>query len=110
MDPAQQQAAPPAAPEPAGPPADGKPEDTYKLHDCAVKAQTAVEKLATELAHAGAPRDVTNTLTKMADAIRQIVTHTGGKPEQAQPQPRHTMSSAANSLVADVAARKAQGG
>lgn len=111
--PAPAAAAPPApGGEAAGPPPDSKPSDTYNLHSCALKAQTAVEKLATELAHAGVDRKVTSTVTAMADAIRQIVSFTGGKPEQAQPaQPqKHTMSSAANSLVADVAARKAQGG
>jgi hypothetical protein len=102
----------PAAAAPAEPPAGGKPSDTYNLHSCALKAQTALERLATELAHAGVDRKVTSTVTSMADAVRQIVNFTGGKPEQAQPaQPQqHTMSSAANSLVADVAARKAQGG
>ncbi|MGZ6852646.1 MAG: hypothetical protein ACXVGB_00650 [Mycobacteriaceae bacterium] len=113
--PPQQPPAAPAAAAPDGPPAGSKPSDTYTLHSCALKAQTAVEKLATELAHAGVDRKVTSTVTAMADAIRQIVSFTGGKPEQAQPaqpaQPQqHTMSSAANSLVADVAARKAQGG
>lgn len=102
----------PAAPQPAAPqPASGS-SDSYNLHSCALKAQTAVEKLATELAHAGAPRQVTSTVTSMADAIRQIVSFTGGKAaSQPAPQPQqHTMSSAANALVADVAAKKAQGG
>lgn len=103
----------PAAPAPAAPqPADSGGQ--YDVHKCAVDAEKALEKLATELAHAGAPKNVTGTVTKMADAVRSIVTSTGGQsaPAPAAPQPSqpHTMSSAANSLVADVAARKAQGG
>jgi hypothetical protein len=104
----------PAAPAPAAPqPADSGGQ--YDVHKCAVDAEKALEKLATELAHAGAPKNVTGTVTKMADAVRSIVTNTGGKPAPAaqpapQPSQPHTMSSAANSLVADVAARKAQGG
>lgn len=106
--------APQAAPatQPAAP-SDGK--SKYDVHGCAMKAQTALEKLATELAHDGAPKNVTGTVTKMADAVRQIVTYTAGQASPAPAAPAqaeqpHTMSSAANSLVADVAARKAQGG
>lgn len=108
----QPAAAPAAAPATPAPPAADKSQ--YNVHDCALKAQTALERLATELAHAGAPKPVTGTVTKMADAVRSIVSGTAGQsaPAPAAPQPAqpHTMSSAANSLVADVAARKAQGG
>lgn len=106
--------------QPTAPPPDSKPQDTYDLHACALKAQTALERLATELAHAGAPRNVTGVVTQMADATRQIVDFTGGKPPAASQSPAapptastpqgHTMSTAANALVAAVAAKRAQGG
>jgi hypothetical protein len=112
--PAPQQPAAPAAP-PSAPPAAGPSSSeggTYSVHSCAQKAQAALEKLATELAHAGAPKNVTGTVSKMADAVGQIVDGTAKAAPAPQPAPQqpHTMDSAANSLVADVAARKAQGG
>jgi hypothetical protein len=58
----------------------------YDLHKCAVDAEQSLEKLATELAKAQAPDNVTNTVTKMADVARQIVKVVGSaQPEEAAP-------------------------
>lgn len=63
-------------------------ESGYNLHKCAVDAERALEKLATELAKAQAPENVTNTVTKMADVARQIVKVVGEEqPEEREATP-----------------------
>ncbi len=75
-----------------------------KLHGYAVAAEKNLEQLATGLASAGAPDNVTKTVTQMADGARKLVTALPGaaqaapSPEQAQ-QPE-TIDSATDSMMA----------
>lgn len=86
--------------------------DPAILHDHALQAEKHLEALATGLAHAGAPEQVTKSIGQMADAMRQIIASMGNarsatpSPDQ-QPQQPETMDSAANGLVADVRAHNA---
>lgn len=58
----------------------------YDLHSCAVDAEAAVEKLATEAAHAGVDPQAVKGLTQMASALRDIVKVLGAG-QSAQPAP-----------------------
>lgn len=83
------------------------------LHDAALNAQTALEKLATELAHAGVDKPTVAAVSQMATLTRKLVVQiaaseqgqgqqpppdvpASGQPVQEQP---HTMDSAINSLT-----------
>lgn len=48
------------------------PADTDHLHDCAMKAEDALEQLATGIAGLGAPDETVKGITEMANACRQI--------------------------------------
>lgn len=115
------QAPPAAAPAQAAPqPYQGQPPEakagpglTSQVVACATNAERELEKCATLLAHAGANQTVTRAVTQMAEGMRMILKamhanpHEGQQPpaEHAPPQ-KHSMSSAANDLVAAVAAKK----
>lgn len=59
----------------------------YNIHQCAVDAEAALEKLATELAHAGVDPQSVAVVSKMADVTRQLV-KTLGNGAEAQEDPR----------------------
>jgi len=47
------------------------------VHETAVSAEAAVEKLATQLGAAGAPPDTVKGVSQMADVLREIVKAVG---------------------------------
>lgn len=49
------------------------PPDSSALHDIALQAQTAVQKLAKGLAEAGANPAAVHTLTEIADTLHQVI-------------------------------------
>lgn len=89
-------------------------------HQYAVDAEANLEKLATELAQAGADPGTVKVVTQMADVTRKIVKALGkgqaatGDNEPPEPQPaeqpqgRETMDSATSGLQAEAQARAAQ--
>jgi hypothetical protein len=86
----------------------------YSLHQCAVDAEAAVEKLATELAHAGIDPQAVAGVSKMAASIRQIVKVLGqgqesqptAPPAAAPPPPGgHTIGSATDAMHAQILAQ-----
>ena len=83
-----------------------------KLHGCAVEAEKNLEELATGLAQAGAPEAATKAVTRIADAVRDIVKSLAGAaqaapaPEQEQPE---TMDTAADGMMAEANAKRAGG-
>jgi len=54
------------------------------IHETAVSAEAAVEKLATQLGEAGAPDETIKGVTQMADVLREIVKAVGA-PDPAGP-------------------------
>lgn len=101
------QPAPVAPAEPA--PAEQPPADASvpaKLHDDALKAEKHLESLATGLASAGAPDPVVKGISRMADAVRQVVKslkdQSAGAPPPEPKQPKPTMDSATNDLASDL--------
>ena len=56
------------------------------IHETAVSAEAAVEKLATQLGEAGAPEETIKGVTQMADVLREIVKAVGA-PDPTQPEP-----------------------
>lgn len=91
------------------------------LHKYAVDAEENLEKLATGLVEAGAPENVTKTVSQMADVTRKIVEELGKGQEQtgdkeppaeepaAEQQPkRETMDSATSSLHQEAQAAAAR--
>lgn len=112
------QAAPPAQQPYQGQPpeAKGGPDLTSQVVACATNAERELEKCATLLAHAGADQGVTKAVSQMAEGMRMILKAMHAQPKEATqpaaPSQKHTMSSAANHLVAAVAAKKSanQGG
>lgn len=89
------------------------PSTAYSLHDCAVNAEAAVEKLATEMAHAGIDKQSVAVVTEMASTVRQIVKVLGNGAE-AQPSPApapappggHTVGSATDAMHAQILAQQ----
>lgn len=86
------------------------PDPGAGLQEDAQAAIQALSRLSTGLAHAGAPPEVTKGIGQMLDALHQL-SSSMGKVRSASPAPAQqgpdTMDSAANSLVADVRAKKA---
>lgn len=79
-----------------------------KLHGYAVAAEKNLEQLATGLAQAGAPENVTKTVTQLADASRKLVTALAGA-AQAAPAPEQqpeTMDTATDSMMAEAKAQR----
>lgn len=97
----------PAGPAPAQagpPPPTGGGAKPYDIHKCAMDAQSALEKLNTELGKADAPPNVIKAVGGMADAIRRIADAMAQAPSPGgnQPppaQPRETMQTATNALA-----------
>jgi predicted negative regulator of RcsB-dependent stress response len=84
------------------------PNTAGQLHEHALAAAKALSLVSTDLAHAGAPPEVTKAVAGMEKAMHTIIASMG-KVQAAQPAPeQHTMDTAANGLVADVRARQAQ--
>jgi hypothetical protein len=85
-----------------------------QLHEHALAAAKALSLVSTDLAHEGAPPNVTKAVDGMAAAMHKIIASMGKvqaaqpAPEQQAPPGGHTMDTAANGLVADVRARQAQ--
>lgn len=112
--PAQQPAAPQAAP----------PQQEQRanvnvgaLHEHAIQAEKHLEQLATGLAAVGAPPEAVKSLAKMADVVRGLAQRLGKpqqdqapQPQPSQPQQRPTMQSATNDMQAELRARRQQGG
>lgn len=86
------------------------PNTAGQLHEHALAAAQALSLVSTDLAHEGAPPNVTKAVDGMAQAMHKIIASMG-KVQAAQPAPAppggHTMDSAANGLVADVRAKQA---
>lgn len=90
------------------------------LHEHAVQAEKHLEQLATGLAKAGADEPTVQTVTKMADVARKLVSALGAGQEEtadnegpaedrAEPQPeQHTMGSATDALHRDMQASAAR--
>src|SRR5688500_4735287 len=72
----------PVAPAPATAPQQSAQPSQYSVHECAVDAEKALEKLATELARAGAAPEAVDAVEKMADVTRKIVKALGKGQEQ----------------------------
>lgn len=96
------------------------PAPSYSLHDCAVNAEAALEKLTTEMAHAGIDPKSVAVVTAMAATVRQIVKVLGngaeGSPsEEAGESPQveatepgeHTIGSATAAMHAHILAQHA---
>lgn len=82
-------------------PPEGMGAKPYDIHKCAMDAEKALEKLATELAAADVDRGVVKSIGDMADSVREVATqmaHVPGPP--AEPEGRPTMDSATNDLAA----------
>lgn len=90
--------------------------EANSLHEHAVQAEKHLEQLATGMAQAGIEEGVIQTVSKMADVTRKIVTALGKgqeqtgdseppAPEQAQPAPRPTVASATEELHREQMAR-----
>lgn len=88
------------------------------LHDHALQAEKHLEQLATGLSKAGADEGTIQTVTKMADVARKIVSalgagqeHTSDTEPPAEPAPApaqpHTMASATDALHKDMQASAA---
>lgn len=60
-------------------------QDPRNPHDLAVDIQTDLQKLATELAHAGAAPQAVSQLTKMAEVMGQVVKVLGSGPPPGAP-------------------------
>lgn len=115
MAPAPLQASPQGVP--ANVPGTGS--KVYDLHKCAMDAEKALEKLATELGKGDAPPKVVASVSQMADMARKIAMSVAnlpgppasatpapaGPPAQGSAPPRETLGSATNALAA-AAARK----
>jgi hypothetical protein len=56
----------------------------YSIHQCAVDAEGALEKLATELAHAGLDKQTVAGVSQMALTIRKLVSVLGNGGEAAE--------------------------
>lgn len=84
----------------------------YNLHECAVQAEAALEKLATELASAGLDKPTVDTVSKMASVTRRIVQALGQGQEQTAddappaPQQPQTLDSATSAMYAQMAAAR----
>lgn len=87
------------------------------LHEHAVQAENHLEQLATGLAKAGAEDDVLQTVTKMAEVARKIVTALGKGQEEtgdaeppapeAAPAPRPTTAGAVAAMQQETSAAAA---
>lgn len=98
-----QQGAPQGAPQDQGGPApSGVGADPYDIQQCAHDAQTALEKLATELAKSDAPKDVIDTIGSYADDVKSIADSHSALRKQAEGSARPTMDDAAQGLMDDV--------
>lgn len=103
------QTAPPAAPEQA-PLHQAAGPDAAKLHDHALQAEKHLEALATGLSQNHADPGAVKAVTSMADVMRKLLSTMAGQAQAEQPpEPRDTMGSATDHLVAQVRARHAQG-
>lgn len=83
----------------------------YSLHQCALDAEHALEKLATESAHAGIDKQSVAAISHMADTVRQLVAVLGqgqeSQPSPAPPPPGgHTVSSATDAMHAQMLAQQ----
>lgn len=85
------------------------PDDAaVKLHEAAMSAEKSLEQLATGLGQMGAEPDAVKALGQMADAVRKIAQ---GLAAPAAPEPRPTIDSATDDMMADHhAARQAAAG
>jgi len=110
------QQAPPAAGPPAAAPAPEAPPlhaaqgpEASKLHDHALQAEKHLEALATGLAQAHADPGAVKAVGQMAEVLRKILKSMASIAQAEQPpEPKHTMSSATDSLTADVRANRPQ--
>lgn len=99
--------------------------EPQNLHEHAVQAEKHLEALATGLAQAGAPKEAIDTVTKMADVTRKLITALGkgqeetaddepaappveNPPDEATPASGETMDSATASLHEEAQRRAAQ--
>lgn len=90
--------APPAAPDSKGP---------VKLHSHAVSAEKHLEALATGLAEAGAPKPVVSGVSRMADAMRDVIKSLNQQAADAPPpEPKPTIGSATDELASDLQSKR----
>lgn len=81
-------------------PAAPAPTTSDKLHDLALQAETSLEQLATALAHAGADETATKAVGQCAAIMRKIVAAMGKSEADAPPEPRPTIGSATDEMMA----------
>lgn len=74
----------------------------YDIQQCAHDAQTALEKLATELGKSDAPNDVIQAVSSYADDVAQIAKASAKLMDHAADDHRPTMDDAAAGLASDV--------
>lgn len=75
--------------------------DTESAHDCAVRAEKALEQLATDLGQLGAEPQAVEAVSQMADVVRKIGTGLAKGMKEQPAEPAHTMDSAADAMMAD---------
>lgn len=82
------------------------------LHDLALQSEKDLEQLATGLASAGAPEELTKAVGQMADVMRKIVSALGQGQENTgdsePPGPPKTFDEASNQMMADHKANQPQ--
>lgn len=95
-------------------PRDPSPTPDSSLHELALTAEAALEKLATKLAAAGVDENAVTSVNQMADVTRKIVHILGkgqeqtGVDEPPAPDEPQTLDSATAGLHSDMQASAAQ--
>lgn len=110
--PAGMQQAPPAA-APAGPPPplhEGAGPPAEKVHALAVKVAAGLSGLGTMLAQLNADPSAVKAVGSMEQVMHKIITAMGKAAQNEPPPAPKTMGGATNSLAADLAAQRSNGG
>jgi hypothetical protein len=88
----------------------GGPPDAEELHDHAVTAEEALEKLSTGLAQIGGDDQTVQALSKMAEITRKIASGLAKGMKEAPPEESHTMDSAMQDTMRERAAARQTAG
>ena len=103
LDPNEPESSTEDAAEPAG--ADST--TPAKLHTHALQAEKHLEALATGLASANAPKPVVSGVSRMADAMRDVIKSLNQQAADAPPpQPKPTIGSATDDLATELRANR----